>query len=1058
MTFLQQANQALQNKNYGEAIPLYVQALQQHPPLAHVLLGNLQYAQRAYRKLRAQQAAIQPHVLVCAWDLSHNAAGRATTLAQIWSGIGHAEVIGCLYPHRKSQIWGPVQEFPLPIHPLHIVAEQSFIQQALRFVLKNPCDLLHLSKPRLPNILLGLLYKLVWACPVIMDVDDEELAFVKADSPISLDEYLQSGGKIPDTAESFESTLSTRLGVGLANAFDGVTVVNPALQQRYGGSIVRHARDAAHFAPSAQRRSQARARLGIAPGDTVILFAGTPRAHKGLLETAQAIAQQRRSDLVFLIVGDFPANLRSLQQQIARMPGLKTIMLPNQSFQTLPDTLAAGDICVLLQDPSSLAAQYQTPAKLTDALAMGLTVLATPTQALKDLAAQAAFIPVSPGTLPNVLAEALVANKQHTAAAHPVFTNTLSLHANQTALRQLWQAHASQRAATQSHFLISLAQMHPLTAPLQGKADASTAAARKPELNGKIAIAAHIYYPELWPEIAAYLRNISHSYVLDITTTEALHYQVSAMVQADFPQARIHSMPNLGMDILPFLRLVSLWQQEGIHAVCKLHTKKGDNSLTAQQWRKHQLHMLLGQPGNIFTISQAFSSDPQLSLLGSSVLFLSGQKLMYDNTPALTAISQATTRQPLSAEDWGFFAGTMFWARPAALLSLAEHAIQQAQRFTAHYAKDGSYEDALERAFGLLAYQQNKRIGLLYPIPATAQGQPSAPSLALVSAQQARQLHHINPVHASQAVRQTYSVVDWAAIASKPRQMGLTSIIIPIYNQPELTAACVQSLYAHTEAGSFELILVDNGSDTATQTLLQQLAQQHPNIHLHRNTHNLNFAQACNQGFAASQGQTIVFLNNDTTVTPHWLPPLLHALQQPGTAAVQPRLLYPDGSLQCVGVVFSDKSTLGYPIYAGMPADAFSPAQLSRPYQAITAACMAMRAQDFAALRGFDTLYVNGQEDVDLCLRLNQYHGTTSCRVAAQSTVIHHESKTPGRFKHVDNNRRHFVQRWQGRVKADDARYYQQDGYTAIRYAADSQKRPADLQVWRPELNRQAGS
>lgn len=441
MTFLQQANQALQNKNYGEAIPLYVQALQQHPPLAHVLLGNLQYAQRAYRKLRAQQAAMYPHVQVCAWDLSHNAAGRAATLAQIWSGIGHAEVIGCLYPPHKSQIWEPIQEFSLPIHPLQINAEQSFIHQALRFVLKHPCDVLHLSKPRFPNILLGLLYKLVWACPVIMDVDDEELAFVKADSPIDLGEYLKSGGVLPLSTDSLSSAVSTRLAVGLATAFDQVTVVNPALQQRYGGTIVHHARDGAHFAPSADRRRQVREKLGIKAEDIVFVFAGTPRAHKGLLETAQAIVQQGRNDLVFLIAGDFPENLNSLQQQIANMPGLRSIMLPNQPFEKLPDVLAAGDICVLLQDASSDVAKYQTPAKLTDALAMGLTVLATPTPSLADFALQSALIPVVGDQLPQVLASILV-NRQlqpvTDPASHPLFKQQLTISANQVTLSKLW--------------------------------------------------------------------------------------------------------------------------------------------------------------------------------------------------------------------------------------------------------------------------------------------------------------------------------------------------------------------------------------------------------------------------------------------------------------------------------------------------------------------------------------------------------------------------------------------------------------------------------------------
>lgn len=461
MTFLQQANQALQNKNYGEAIPLYVQALQQHPPLAHVLLGNLQYAQRAYRKLRAQQAAMHPHVQVCAWDLSHNAAGRAATLAQIWSGIGHAEVIGCLYPPHKSQIWEPIQEFSLPIHPLQINAEQSFIHQALRFVLKHPCDVLHLSKPRLPNILLGLLYKLVWACPVIMDVDDEELAFVKADSPISLDEYLQSGGKIPDAADSFESTLSTRLGVGLANAFDGVTVVNRALQQRYGGCIVHHARDAALFASCALRRSQARAKLGIRPEDTVILFAGTPRAHKGLLETAKAIVQLKRNDLVFLIVGDFPPNQRKLQQQITGMPGLKTIMLPNQSFQNLPNVLAAGDICVLLQDAKSAVAKYQTPAKLTDALAMGLTVLATPTPGLDEFFEKNVLIPTEPNLLSANLGSLLMSENslgEDRLRFKTLFDQTLGIEVNALVCKEILKKFYSDDFVYDSSHWISVAK------------------------------------------------------------------------------------------------------------------------------------------------------------------------------------------------------------------------------------------------------------------------------------------------------------------------------------------------------------------------------------------------------------------------------------------------------------------------------------------------------------------------------------------------------------------------------------------------------------------------
>ena len=81
---------------------------------------------------------------------------------------------------------------------------------------------------------------------------------------------------------------------------------------------------------------------------------------------------------------------------------------------------------------------------------------------------------------------------------------------------------------------------------------------------------------------------------------------------------------------------------------------------------------------------------------------------------------------------------------------------------------------------------------------------------------------------------------------------------------------------------------------------------------------------------------------------------------------------------------------------------------------------MAMRAEDFAQLHGFDPIYVNGQEDIDLCLRLNQLHKKHSCWVATESVVFHHESKTINRFTHVANNRRVFVRRWQNQVLADD--------------------------------------
>ena len=112
----------------------------------------------------------------------------------------------------------------------------------------------------------------------------------------------------------------------------------------------------------------------------------------------------------------------------------------------MPELLAAADLIVLLQDPDSAAARVQTPAKLSDALALGLTVLAEPTPGLADLQEQGAFIPVTRATLVTALRTALEtgrAQRTPPLAAHPVFERELSVQVNRARLHALVAATGS---------------------------------------------------------------------------------------------------------------------------------------------------------------------------------------------------------------------------------------------------------------------------------------------------------------------------------------------------------------------------------------------------------------------------------------------------------------------------------------------------------------------------------------------------------------------------------------------------------------------------------------
>lgn len=376
--FLTLANQALKEGNPIVAIPLYIRALQFFPILKNSIQVCLQVARRLYWE---QRKGMRSSIAVCGWELAHNAAGRAYTLAKIYEEFADVELIGCIFPAWGDNIWEPIRNTSITKNFFIVKSDVNFIDQAMDLVLAHPYDVVHLSKPRAPNIIFGLLYKMIWGTRVIVDIDDEELAIVGCDTAIDIDKYIENHGKFP-MLRDLTGKEWTRFAVGMVNHFDGVSVSNPALQQRYGGKIIRHARDEKIFNPTYELKCKSRKKIGISPNSKVVLFLGTPRKHKGLLEAAYAIRALKRKDIEFVIVGNF--NDQSFKQKLLEVDGVNFRFLPNQSIDVLPDTVIVGDICMLLQDSESAIAQFQVPAKLTDAIASGVIPIVKYTPALAE--------------------------------------------------------------------------------------------------------------------------------------------------------------------------------------------------------------------------------------------------------------------------------------------------------------------------------------------------------------------------------------------------------------------------------------------------------------------------------------------------------------------------------------------------------------------------------------------------------------------------------------------------------------------------------------------------
>ena len=300
-------------------------------------------------------------------------------------------------------------------------------------------------------------------------------------------------------------------------------------------------------------------------------------------------------------------------------------------------------------------------------------------------------------------------------------------------------------------------------------------------------------------------------------------------------------------------------------------------------------------------------------------------------------------------------------------------------------------------------------------------------------------------------------LVDWAALSARTPTPGLTSVIVPTYDDSELTTACVESLLQ--DGAELEVIVWDNGSSREVASALDRLAGHR--VQVRHSPENHGFALGNNLALAHATGDVVVFLNNDTTVPPGWLAPLREALTDDDVLGAQPLLLYPTGTIQSAGIAFPTCGGLPHAFLRGFPAeDAYGVEGLR--FHALTGAALALRYADAVALRGFDPVFTNGLEDVDLCHRLRQLRQETTqghFQVLDSRPVVHHESRASGRHDKHLTNRTVYLDRWQ-RVVAprDDAALWATRGMRVVDHDIGKARHgaPPRLRVPRPVLVREA--
>nr|WP_231705193.1 glycosyltransferase [Arthrobacter gengyunqii] len=289
------------------------------------------------------------------------------------------------------------------------------------------------------------------------------------------------------------------------------------------------------------------------------------------------------------------------------------------------------------------------------------------------------------------------------------------------------------------------------------------------------------------------------------------------------------------------------------------------------------------------------------------------------------------------------------------------------------------------------------------------------------------------------------NLVDWEKMRNRASVPGRVTISIPVYQDWSMTARAVHSVLECSGDMDVEVVIVDNGSAYYYSAALGQLFHGNPRVQYVRLPRNLNFSIGSNYGAYLGTGEYTCFLNNDTVVREGWLQPLVDRLKDPAVLAVQPLLQYPDDSIQTAGTIFMAENALPGHFLANHPMeDAHAAGQ--EHFSAITGACMVWRTSDIARLQGFDPFFINGMEDIDLCLRGIRDLGG-HFEVEPASKVTHFESKTPGRGMNIAANRRSFMQRWNGLLPCSEADKYERSGFSLAHIGGDNHLIPAPRPV-----------
>jgi len=258
----------------------------------------------------------------------------------------------------------------------------------------------------------------------------------------------------------------------------------------------------------------------------------------------------------------------------------------------------------------------------------------------------------------------------------------------------------------------------------------------------------------------------------------------------------------------------------------------------------------------------------------------------------------------------------------------------------------------------------------------------------------------------------------------------LVSIIIPNKDHVEDLKKCINSIYENSTYQNYEILIIENNSVERDIFNYYKTLENYDKIKVIEWIGEFNYSAINNFGVENSNGEYILFLNNDTEVITHnWIEEMLMFAQRKDVGAVGTKLLYPDDTIQHAGVILGVGGVGGHShkYFKRCDTGYMSRLTIAQNVSACTAACLMMPRNVFDEIDGFDESFRVAFNDVDLCMRIRKLDYLIIFTPYAE--LYHYESKTRG---YEDTNEKQmrfqnevlsFQHRWKNELQEGDPYY-----------------------------------